>query len=63
MSCNCGQNTPKPNIFNVVGIGRLERRNPVPPGIYWTDLIGPENIQIFAEWVLAHPIFVAVVRS
>ncbi len=43
-----------------MGIGRLQRQNPVPPGIYWTDLIGPENIQIFADWVLAHPILVRI---
>lgn len=28
----------------------LERRNPLPPGIYWTDVIGPEKVALFHDW-------------
>ncbi len=63
MSCNCGQNTPKPSIFNAMGVGkRLERANPLPPGIYWTDLIGPEQITLFAAWVTSHTPFVQILN-
>lgn len=63
MSCNCGQNPSKPSIFNAMGIGkRLERTNPLPPGIYWTDLIGNESIQLFAAWVALHTPFVQILN-
>ncbi len=62
MSCNCGQNASKPSIFGAMGIGRLERTNPLPPGIYWTDLIGAESIQLFAAWVIAHTPFVQILN-
>lgn len=63
MSCNCGQNAPKPSIFGAMGIGRrLERKNPVPPGIYWTDLIGANSIAAFAAWVAEHAPMVQILN-
>jgi hypothetical protein len=31
---------------------KLERRNPIPPGRYWIDVIGKENIDDFGAWII-----------
>jgi len=31
---------------------KLERRNPIPPGRYWIDVVGKENIADFGAWIL-----------
>jgi hypothetical protein len=63
MSCNCGSNATKPSIFNAMGIGkRLERKNPLPPGLYWTDLIDVGPITKFAAWVAQHAPFVQILN-
>ena len=32
-------------------IGKLQRVNPLPPGTYWIDIIGPAHEQLFAGWL------------
>ncbi len=45
MSCNCASNP-------VLAIGRMERTNPLPVGVYWQDLIGDDAQAEFAALTL-----------
>lgn len=42
-------------------MSKLERRNPLPPGRYWSDFIGPKRA-LFQAWRAEHAAF-AKVRS
>lgn len=51
--CDCGD----------VSIGRLQRDNPLPPGIYWLDVIDVPNQQEFAAWRLEHSAKVRLIST
>lgn len=42
-------------------VGKLERSNPIPPGIYWVDVFEPSH-QAFIEWKTANKTTV-IIRS
>jgi len=42
---------------------KLERRNPIPPGRYWIDVIGKENIDDFGAWIVEMQGAVRLVNS
>lgn len=31
----------------------LERRQPLPPGRYWVDVVGPDHVKLFDGWLQA----------
>jgi len=41
----------------------LERRNPLPPGLYWVDVHGDDKIHAFNKWVKQDSIRVRKVRA
>lgn len=41
MTCNCESN---------IGVGALQRSNPLPPGLYWIDVIDEPHQIEFAAW-------------
>jgi hypothetical protein len=47
MPAECGARALKGTIEELFGKGGLERRNPIPAGRYWIDVIGTENIKAF----------------
>lgn len=44
-------------------IGKLQRVNPLPPGVYWIDVIDTAHQQAFAGWVFEHSLEVKVITT
>lgn len=49
MTCSCID-----IVAPTISVGKLERRNPLPAGDYWIDLIGEESQAAFAAWSFDH---------
>jgi hypothetical protein len=67
MSCDCENNRQPPGAqplpARATGIGRLERSNPLPPGVYWIDVIDEPHQIEFAAWTFENSANVRVITT
>lgn len=54
MSCDCESN---------IGVGALERSNPLPPGTYWIDVIDEPHQIEFAAWAFENSAKVQIIAT